>query len=67
MVTRVSLEVAKILIQYNRFRIVDLREVVSPSGKYRVIFAFAPHVKCYFTTDYLTSKTSYRFMCSLGG
>lgn len=65
MVKRVSLKVARILIQYNRFRIVDLREVVSPSGKYRIVFTFLPHVKCHFTTDYLTSKTSHRFMCSL--
>jgi len=65
MVVRVDLQVARTLIQYNRFRIFDLREVISPSGKYRVVFTFLPNVKYHFTTGYLTSKTSYRFMCSL--
>lgn len=66
MITRVSLKVAKSLLKLYEPIIVYLQEVSSPSGKFRIVFAFNYHdMTCRFTTDYLTSKTSHRFMCSL--
>ena len=66
MINRVSLAKARKLINCYGSRLVDLREISSSSGKFRVVFCVRPNEHIlYFSTDYLTSKTSYRFMCSL--
>lgn len=69
MTARVNLKIAKSLLRYYSEHIAYLKEVDSKCGKYRVAFGIFYYGDTsrviHYTTDYLTSKNSYRFMCSL--